>query len=48
MLSLSKIQTTLIVVYKDLQLPVQSMAITTNVVNLNLNPVHGKMYNIMW
>jgi len=30
----------------DLQLPVQSTPITTNVVNLNLNHVHGEMYCI--
>jgi hypothetical protein len=31
--------------YMDLQLPMQSMPITTDVVNLNLN--HGEVYNIM-
>ena len=30
----------------DLQLPVQSTPITTNVVNLNLNHVHGEVYSI--
>ena len=34
----------LIVWYLDLQLPVQSVPITTNIVSLN--PVHGEVYSI--
>jgi len=30
----------------DLQLPIQSVPITTDVVSLNLN--QGEVYNIMW
>jgi len=30
----------------DLQLPMQSVSITTDVVSLN--PAQGEMYNIMW
>jgi hypothetical protein len=35
-----------IVWYLDLQLPVQSVHITTDIVSLNLD--QGKVYNIMW
>ena len=35
-----------IVCYLDLQLPMQSMPITTDIVSLNLD--QGEVYNIMW
>jgi hypothetical protein len=36
----------MIIWYLDLQLPMQSVPITTDVVNLNLDK--GEVYNIMW
>jgi hypothetical protein len=36
----------MIVWWLDLQLPMQSVSITTDVVSLNLD--QGEMYNIMW
>jgi hypothetical protein len=36
----------LIILFFDLQLPMQSVPITTDVVSSNLN--QGEVYNIMW
>ena len=42
--SISSIPFFMIVCYLDLQLPMQSVSITTEVVSLN--PTHGKVYSI--